>query len=175
MSAEPAPDRGGAPRVPGYAWDWLQRSRPIVEALASVLTGKPPRPGFVEAVRRSFAEDPLVRDAVFSVVADVAFRGRVPSSRPPGASWDRGLVWWAATLVGRSVAEYEDDGRVVDQPQLFSDPACSPQALDRDALIRALRELLAQSHGDQVPASAVRQFIARLEGQAGSGHSAATR
>lgn len=167
MSAEPATGPGGAPKVPGYAWDWLQRSRPIVEALSSVLTGKPPRPGFVQAVRRSFAEDPLVRDAVFGVVADVAFRGRVPPSRPPGASWDRGLVWWAATLAGYSVADYEDDGRVVDQPELFSDPASRTQALDRDALIRALRELLAQGDGDQIPASAVRQLIAQLEGRAG--------
>lgn len=168
MSAAPVPDRGSTPKVPAYAWDWLQRSRPIVEALASVLTGKPPRPGFVQAVRRSFAEDPLVRDAVFGVVADVAFRGRVPPSRPPGASWDRGLVWWAATLVGRSVAEYEDDGRVVDQPQLFGDQVSDPSVLDRDALIRALRDLLAQSDGDQIPASAVRQLIAQLEGQAGT-------
>ena len=163
MAAEPTPDHSPSLRVPGYAWDWLQRSRPVVAALAMVLTGQPPRPGFVQAVRRSFAEDDLVRDAVFDVVADVAFRGRVPSSRPPGASWDRGLVWWAATLSGRSVADYEDDGRPVDQPQLFADTA---PPTDAAALVRALRELLAASEGDQIPAAAVRQLIAQLEQRA---------
>lgn len=166
MAAEPTPDHSSPLRVPGYAWDWLQRSRPVVAALATVLTGQPPRPGFVQAVRRSFPEDPLVRDAVFDVVADVAFRGRVPPSRPPGASWDRGLVWWAATLSGRSVADYEDDGRGVEQPQLFAEPA---PVGDAAALVRALRKLLAAADGDQIPAAAVRQLIAQLEQRATDG------
>jgi hypothetical protein len=146
--------------APGYAWDWLQRSRPVVERLADVLTGQRPRAGFVEAVRRSYAEDPLVRDAVHSVVAEVAFRGRVPSRRPPGASWDRGLVWWAATLAGRAPDEYAERAAPVEQPALFTDAA--PRS-ERAALIAALRDLLAQRTGDQVPAAAVRQLIAHLE------------
>jgi hypothetical protein len=150
--------------VPGYAWDWLQRSRPVVEALANLLTGRPPQAGFVQAVRRSFADDPLVRDAVHGVVADIAFNGRVPQSRPPGVSWDRGLVWWAATLAGRSVAEYEDVGQAVDQPQLF--PEATQAGAERRALVHELRELLVHSDGDQIPASAVRQLIARLEQRA---------
>jgi hypothetical protein len=163
VTAEPTPDPTEFPRVPAYAWDWLQRSRPVVEALALMLTGRPPKPGFVQAVRRSFGDDPLVRDAVLGAVADVAFRGRIPMSRPPGASWDRGLVWWAATLAGRSVADYEDDRRVVDQPRLFGEQAQRGPALERRALLQALCELLAQSDGDQIPAAAVRQLIARLE------------
>lgn len=165
MAAEPLPDRPAPPRVPGYAWDWLQRSRPVVQALASVLTGQPPRPGFVQAVRRSFVEDPLVRDAVFDVVAEVAFRGRVPSSRPPGASWDRGLVWWAATLSGRSVHDYEQRGGGVEQPQLFDGPDAAP-VHDRRTLMRALRALLAAADGDQIPAAAVRQLLVQLDAQA---------
>lgn len=165
MAAEPTPDHVPVPRVPGYAWDWLQRSRPVVEALAAMLTGQPPRAGFVQAVRRSFAEDPLVRDAVLSVVADVAFRGRVPTSRPPGTSWDRGLVWWAAALSGRSVADYEDHASTVEQPRLFGEPAPAPIS-DPRAFVRALRELLAAAEGDQIPAAAVRQLIAQLERQA---------
>ena len=160
MAAEPTPDHPPTPRVPGYAWDWLQRSRPVVEGLASALTGQPPRAGFVQAVRRSFPEDPLVRDAVYDVVAQVAFRGRVPRSRPPGTSWDRGLVWWAATLSGRSVADYEDQARPVEQPRLFGEPA---PVHDAATLVRALRELRAAGDGDQVPAAAVRQLIAQLE------------
>jgi hypothetical protein len=148
--------------APGYAWDWLQRSRPVVERLADVLTGQRPRAGFVDAVRRSYAEDPLVRDAVHTVVSEVAFRGRVPGRRPPGASWDRGLVWWAATLAGRAPEEYTEGAAPVEQPALFGDPAAA-QTSDRAVLIAALRDLLAQGTGDQIPAAAVRQLVAHLE------------
>lgn len=165
MAAEPIPDRPAPPSVPGYAWDWLQRSRPVVQALAAVLTGQPPRPGFVQAVRRSFVGDPLVRDAVYDVVADVAFRGRIPTSRPAGASWDRGLVWWAATLSGRPVQDFEQRAVTVEQPKLFGEAETVPVA-DRAVLVRALRELLAAAEGGQIPARAVRQLIAHLEQRA---------
>lgn len=148
--------------APGYAWDWLQRSRPVVERLADVLTGQRPSAGFVEAVRRSYTEDLLVRDAVHTVVSEVAFRGRVPSRRPPGTSWDRGLVWWAATLAGREPDEYTERAAEVEQPALFGD-AAPAQASERTMLIAALRDLLAQRTGDQIPAAAVRQLIAHLE------------
>lgn len=154
--------------MPGYAWDWLQRSRPVVERLADVLTGQRPRPGFVDAVRRSYAEDHLVRDAVHSVVSDVAFRGRVPSQRPPSVSWDRGLVWWAATLAGRAPDEYAERAAQVEQPALFGEAVPAPTS-ERAALIAALRDLLAHRTGDQVPAAAVRQLIAQLERDSESG------
>jgi hypothetical protein len=157
--------------VPAYAWDWLQRSRPVVERLADVLTGQRPRAGFVDAVRRSYAEDPLVRDAVHSVVSDVAFRGRVPPRRPPGASWDRGLVWWAATLAGRAPDEYAERAARVEQPALFGEPVQAPTS-ERAALIAALRDLLAHQTGDQVPAAAVRQLIAHLERDSEAGSQA---
>lgn len=162
MSAEPAPDPVEPPAVPAYAWHWLQRSRPVVERLADVLTGQLPRPGFVQAVRRSFAQDPLVREAVCSVIADVAFRGRVPTTRPPGASWDRGLVFWAATLAGRAPGDYARPGAPVEQPALFGGaPAGTPT--EREVVVAALRDLLAHRNGDQVPAAAVRQVIEQLE------------
>ena len=162
MAAEPAPRSPDAREVPGYAWDWLQRSRPVVERLADVLTGQRPRAGFVDAVRRSYTEDPLVRDAVHSVVSDAAFRGRVPARRPPGASWDRGLVWWAATIAGRAPDEYAERAVEVEQPALFGEALPTPSS-ERVALIGALRDLLAHRTGDQVPAAAVRQLIAHLE------------
>lgn len=162
MSAEPAPEPVELPAVPAHAWDWLQRSRPVVERLADVLTGQPPRPGFVQAVRRSFAEDPLVRDAVCSVIATVAFRDRVPTSRPAGVSWDRGLVWWAAMLAGRTPEDYARPVAAVEQPALFApEPAAAPT--ERQVVIAALRDLLAHRTGDQVPAAAVRQLIHELE------------
>lgn len=163
VAAEPASASDRVPAVPRYAWDWVQRSRPIVDQLAEVLTGRPPRQGFVDALRRSFAEDPLVRDAVLSVIGDVAFRGRVPPRRPPGVSWDRGLVWWAAALVGRTPREYAAPPAPVDQPTLFTDATSGAAGSERTALTAALRDLLAHHTGDQVPAAAIRQLIAQLD------------
>lgn len=168
LAAEPAPRSADVPDAPAYAWDWLQRSRPVVERLADVLTGQRARSGFVEAVRRSYGQDPLVRDAVHSVIAGVAFRGRVPAHRPAGASWDRGLVWWAATLAGCAPEEYTQRAAEVEQPALFGD-AAPARPTERGAMIAALRDLLEHRTGDQVPAAAVRQLIAHLERDAESG------
>jgi hypothetical protein len=148
--------------APAYAWGWLQRSRPVVERLADVLTGQPPRAGFVDAVRRSYVDDALVRDAVHGVVAEVAFRGRVPPRRPAGVSWDRGLMWWAATLVGLRPEEYTVPPAAVEQPALFAEVEEPAAGSERAALIAALEDLLAQRTGDQIPAAAVRQLLAHL-------------
>jgi hypothetical protein len=96
------------PRPPAYAWRWLQRSRPVLTVVARQLTGEPPGPGFVDELRQQFEADPFVRDVVIDVVADVAFGGRVAKRRPPGAVWDRGLVWWAAAVAGVSPSEYDE-------------------------------------------------------------------
>lgn len=162
MAAEPAASADHVREPPGYAWAWLQRSRPVVERLAEVLTGQRPRAGFVDAVRRSYGTDPLVRDAVHDVVAEVAFRGRVPARRPHGASWDRGLVWWAATLAGRSPGDYAMPVVEVEQPALFAEAATRRATSERTLLIAALEDLLAQRTGDQIPAAAVRQLLAHL-------------
>lgn len=182
------------PRVPSYAWTWLQRSRPVVVEAARRLSGAAPSPGFVEDLREAFEQDPFTRDVVVGVVADVAFSGRVPSRRPPGASWDRGLTWWAAALAGVTPAEFESRSAVpvASQRPLFDAgsgagraggaggaegaaagireaararvAADGPRSSERTALAAALRELVASS-GDQVPASALRQLIAQLEGR----------
>lgn len=165
VSAESVPEPVDVPRPPAYAWDWLQRSRPVVERLARVLTGRPAGRDLVVAVRRSFATDPLVRDAVLRTVSEVAFRDRVPRRRPPGASWDRGLVWWAATLVGSTPTEYDRGGRTaVEQPPLFGDEPPTPPTVERRVVVAALRGLLAEAVGDQIPAAAVRQLVAHLDG-----------
>ena len=102
---EPAPAR--APRVPAHAWTWLQRSRPVLAELAAQLYGAAPDAGVVDRLRGDHAADPFVRDVVARVVCDVAFGGRVPPRRPPGATWDRGLVWWAAHLAGTTPEAFE--------------------------------------------------------------------
>lgn len=170
------------PRVPAYAWGWLQRSRPVLDEIARQLTGQPPTPEFLDSLRGQFAGDLFVQDVVIAAVADVAFGGRVPPRRPAGASWDRGLVWWAAALAGTTPAEFEARSGVppATQRPLFDvrddDPPAPPgprpnagvgprrpPAPGRAAMAAALRDLLASADGDQVPASAVRQLLAELE------------
>lgn len=161
------------PRVPAYAWSWLQRSRPVLLEVSRRLDGGPPGPGFVETLQERFAEDAFTRDVLISVIADVAFNGRVPRSRPAGASWDRGLTWWAATLAGTTPAAFEGDGPEVVQSRLFgieeSPPRRRPPAAssrrggtDRTMVIAALRDLLGSEQDGFVPAAAVRALIEQL-------------
>lgn len=178
MEGTAAPNPRPFPRVPAHAWTWFQRSRPVVTEAAQRLTGAPPSSGFVDELAGAFDEDPFTRDVVVGVVADVAFNGRIPRRRPPGVSWDRGLTWWAAALAGTTPDEFEarSAGTASSQRPLFdageAQPHAAPRArsrgrrrpsAERIALARALRELLASTDGEQVPASAVRQLIAQLE------------
>lgn len=186
----PPPD---APRPPAYAWSWLQRSRPVLTALATRLTGRAPDQTFVDEVRAAFEEDPFVRAVVLDTIAEVAFAGRVPGHRPAGVMWDRGLSWWAATLAGTSLRDFETSpaGDRVRQPDLFGrqeaggaavapqEPGTRPMpgtvgraddvrpsaavALERRRLAEALRRLLHDAVGGDVPSGAVRQLIHDLE------------
>ena len=165
------------PRVPAYAWSWLQRSRPVVAEAARRLTGGPPESGFVDSLRERFASDAFTRDVVVSVIADVAFNGRIPRHRPAGASWDRGLTWWAAAIAGVTPEAFESAAPNVVQSRLFGleEPAPRPRAgaarpprrssaaADRALLAEALRELLRTARDGQVPATAVQALLARLE------------
>jgi hypothetical protein len=149
------------PRVPAYAWSWLQRSRPVLAEAAQRLTGAPPAPGFVDELRVRFAEDPFVRDVVVGVVCDVAFGGRLPTRRPPAALWDRGLSWWGAAIAGLPPTEFDrQPAGEGSQPGLFDGAA---QPMERRVVMDALRALLAAADGDQIPAAAVRQLLAQLD------------
>lgn len=170
-SAGPATGEG-FPRVPAYAWSWLQRSRPVLAEASRRLNGEPPGPGFVESLQERFAEDAFTRDVLVSVIADVAFNGRIPRSRPPGASWDRGLTWWAATLAGTTPDAFEANGPSVVQSRLFgieepaprrrSPPAPRRSASERAMVIAALRDLLAAEQDGFIPAGAVRALLEQL-------------
>ncbi len=105
--------------VPGYAWSWLQRSRPVLVEAARRLTGQPPTPTFVDDLREACARDPFTQAVLADVVAEVAFSGRVPTARPPGVSWDRGLTWWAAALAGTTPAAFDAAVPGVAQRSLF--------------------------------------------------------
>lgn len=171
------------PRVPGYAWSWLQRSRPVLEEVARRLTGTAPDAAFLDRLRQDFATDRFVQGVVVGAIADVAFHGRLPTRRPPGTAWDRGLVWWAAAIAGTTPAEFDarSGGPAAAQRPLFDVPSGtrpSPSAsrtgpvatvppmrvsAERAALASALRQLLDSAEGDHVPASALRQLLAELE------------
>lgn len=180
-SAAPAPVPP-FPRVPAYAWSWLQRTRPVLAEASRRLVGTAPPAGFVDTLRARFDADPFVRDVVIGVVCDVAFNGRLPTHRPSGASWDRGLVWWAAAIAGKTPAEFEAGGSPrPEQPALFApahptrpepvvlrDPPAAARrwgtvSSERAALVAGLHELLAQADGGAVPAEAVRVLLDRLE------------
>lgn len=175
---EPLPVDGTRdfPRVPGYAWSWLQRSRPVLAEAALQLTGGPPPAGFVDTLRKRFGVDPFIRDIVVSVIAEVAFSGRIPRFRPAGVSWDRGLSWWAAAIAGIPPETFDKGPTDGVQSRLFTvdeqpsarrtAPRASPARTaggERAALARALRDLLRAAEGDAVPAAAVRQLLASLE------------
>ncbi len=172
------------PPVPAYAWAWLQRSRPVLDEVARRLTGGAATAAFVEGLPHAFATDPFTCDVVVDIIAEVAFSGRIPARRPAHASWDRGLTWWAATLAGTTPAEYAAASAAPTgmQEALFEPVAPAPAAArptprrteppaaalapisrERRALADTLRELLRQSDGGQVPASALRQLIAQLD------------
>lgn len=169
------------PRVPAYAWSWLQRSRPVVAEVSRRLDGGPPGPGFVEQLRERFAEDAFTRDVLVSVIADVAFKGRIPRHRPAGVSWDRGLTWWAATLAGTTPDAFEATGPDVVQSRLFGVEEREPAPRRRSAgggrrsgsseramVVAALRELLGTAQDGSIPAAAVRSLVDQLD----TGHSA---
>lgn len=166
--------------VPDYAWNWLQRSRDVVHEVALRLTGHGPEAGYMEALRPQFADDQFVRDVVIGVVVDVAFGGRVPTRRPAGASWDRGLTWWAAACAGTTPGEFEQRSKPepVPQPALFPQPEpptanppaarrdgapARPRPLDRARMAQALRALLTLEQEGHVPAAEVRALLKDIE------------
>jgi hypothetical protein len=163
------------PRVPAYAWSWLQRSRPVLVEVSKRLDGGLPGPGFVETLQERFAHDAFVRDVLISCIADVAFNGRIPRSRPPGVSWDRGLIWWAATLAGTTPDAFEATSPPVVQSRLFGiedppprrrSPLSAParrSSSERTVVIAALTELLAAEQDGAVPAAAVRALLEQLK------------
>lgn len=180
-AAQPSPAPGAPVRVPAHAWTWLQRSRSVTAEIARQLYGAAPDQALLERLKVDHAEDAFVQDLVARVVCDVAFNGRVPERRPPGARWDRGLTWWAAHLAGVGVAEFDarSGGTEPPQPPLFGPPpapapAAQPQptprrralaGVERRAMVQALRDVLAAGDGDTVPADAVRALIEQLEGE----------
>lgn len=123
------------PPVPGYAWAWLQRSRPVLTEVAQRLTGGPPSTAFWDDLRDRFVADAFTRQIVADVVVEVAFGGAVPPRRPPGASWDRGLTWWGATLVGCTPGEYSATTDHSAQTVLFE----APPARSRPGAVRPAR------------------------------------
>jgi hypothetical protein len=170
--------------VPASAWSWLQRSRAALHEIAARLYADAPPANLIEELRRLVPVDEFVRGVVLDAICEQVFRGRPPDRRPQGASWDRGLVWWAATLNGVTTSVFEarslEAAPSVVQPPLFGPqpalPAPAPAPVqapprppwrsgagEREWLARALRALLAEADEGQIPASAVRGLLRQLE------------
>ncbi len=98
---------------PAYAWDWFSRQRLLWrEARSRLVAAAAPaavryaavnsRTEVVPLLRADYPRDPLVRDVVHRVVADVAFLGRTDvtfAELGVGAA-PRGMRWWWWALTG---------------------------------------------------------------------------
>jgi hypothetical protein len=102
---------------PAYAWDWFARQRLLWREARSRLTAAAApaasryhavdtRAEVIALLRADYGRDPLVRDVIHRVVADVAFLGRTDVRfaelgirNPP-----RGLAWWWSAVTGEDTA-----------------------------------------------------------------------
>jgi hypothetical protein len=101
---------------PAYAWDWFARQRllwrevrtrlaaaaaPVAVRYAAVET----RTDVVPMLRADYPRDPLVRETVDRVVAELAFLGRtdVPFSALGATNAPRGMRWWWSALTGEEL------------------------------------------------------------------------
>jgi hypothetical protein len=100
---------------PAYAWDWFARQRLLWrEARSRLTTVAAPAASRYHAVdtraevlallRADYDRDPIVRDVVHGVVADITFLGRTTGTFAelgvPNAP--RGMRWWWSVLTGES-------------------------------------------------------------------------
>jgi hypothetical protein len=103
-------------RPPAYAWDWLARQRLLWREIRKRLAVGPHesapryrhaeiRPDVVTLLREDYPRDPLVRDVVRRVVADIAFLGRTdePFERLGVRHAPRGMRWWWEAITGEPI------------------------------------------------------------------------
>lgn len=100
---------------PAYAWDWFARQRLLWREARSRLTSVAApaasryhavetRAEVLALLRADYARDPIVRDIIHEVVAEVTFLGRTSGRFAdlgvPNAP--RGMRWWWSVLTGES-------------------------------------------------------------------------
>ena len=100
---------------PAYAWDWFARQRllwrearrrltAVAAPVASRYHAVETRPEVLALLRADYPRDPIVRDVVHRVVADVTFLGRndgrFADLEIPNAP--RGMRWWWSVLTGEA-------------------------------------------------------------------------
>jgi hypothetical protein len=123
---------------PAYAWDWFARQRLLWREARSRLTAAAApaasryhavdtRAEVIALLRADYGRDPLVRDVIHDVVADVAFLGRtdVRFAELGIRSPPRGLAWWWSALTG-------EDTSGPSPTHLAADPVDPPAQLRLD-------------------------------------------
>ncbi len=101
------------PQPPAYAWDWFARQRMLWRGTHERLLNAPEplgtryaevetRSDVVTLLRADYPRNPRVRDTVRSVVAELAFAGRLDRtfSELGVTNAPRGMRWWWTSLTG---------------------------------------------------------------------------
>ncbi|MDX1659406.1 MAG: hypothetical protein R3343_11340 [Nitriliruptorales bacterium] len=107
-------DRRSEP--PAYAWDWFARQRLLWRETrrrlaaasypAAIRYHQVAEKGeVVLRLREDYGSDPVVRDVLRSVVADIAFLGRtdVAFEELGATNAPRGMRWWWIELTGEAI------------------------------------------------------------------------
>jgi hypothetical protein len=110
---------------PAYAWDWFARQRLLWREARSRLTdvaapaasryhAVDTRAEVLALLRADYGRDPIVREVVHAVVAEVSFLGRT-SGRFADlgvTNAPRGMRWWWSVLTGEDPAPPATGARV---------------------------------------------------------------
>jgi hypothetical protein len=101
---------------PVYAWDWVARQRLLWREVRSRLAAVEgpvgaryamvqDRVDILPLLRADYPADPLVRDTLHRVIAEVAFVGRtdVPFAALGFRTAPRGLRWWWTAVTGEEL------------------------------------------------------------------------
>lgn len=133
---------------PAYAWDWVARQRLVWREARSRLAAREDpqgaryrlvsaKPDVLPLLRTDYPTDPVVREVLQAVVADLVFLGRTDRAFADLGirNAPRGLRWWWRELTG------EDVGAT--PPPSGAAPAEPPRQLDLDEVLRG--------YGDPTP------------------------
>lgn len=101
---------------PGYAWDWVSRQRLVWREVRSRLAREDDpvgrrysvvsaKPDVVPLLRADYPTDPVVRETLRAVIAELVFLGRTDRAFADlqVRNAPRGLRWWWRELTGEDI------------------------------------------------------------------------